>query len=529
MRPQSLRSETLSLPAPTGGWVQNRNLRESGPNQAEVLDNLFPTARDAVLRGGSARVARVPGGVTALMPYDAGNTQVLVAATATTLTVINNYLEIPSIGFGVPHDDDSLFDDGVGYDLGMEDADLTGLSSGDWSHTQFANSSGEYLYMTNGSPYTFNGSTVSAQTVSGPSGSLPAVWNFGKRIFFVEENTLSAWYLDVNAISGAATEFPLQGVFSQGGSLLFGATWSLDSGEGLDDKCVFVTNLGEVAVYGGSDPSSNFQLEGVYQIARPTGKNDWFRSGGDLAISTEEGIVSIGTAVQRDRAALGQDAITFPIEEPWVDAIANRTSEARFGLVFWRKGGRLFVHGIQDKGVKVQYVINAQTGAWCRYVGWDMQAGCVLDGRLYFGDANGYIHLTNVGGTDSGDAVTATYVSRFDLADNVGGKEALHGRLVARSSADVNPAIFACADYIVTLPGSVNGTAGSRGAAWDTATWGNFVWGGSSPTVAVQEWQAVSALGSSLAVGAQIKSTGTEQWDFALAGMDLVYRQGNLA
>ena len=492
------------------------------------MENLFPTSRGADLRHGSAQVSLVNGRVTALMPFSDSGVDKIVAATETTLTAIDDFQQISSFTGDITHGDGSFFDDDAGYALVALDPDVTGLSGGAWSHTQFANSSGQYLYMVNGPAYTYDGSSITLRSITGPTGSLSAVWNFAKRLFFVEENTQSAWYLAPNAISGAATEFPLQGVFTLGGSLLFGASWSLDSGAGLDDKCVFVTDQGEVAVYSGGDPSSNFSLEGVYQIGKPLTKTGWFKSGGDLAIMTEEGIVPVSAAIRVDRAALSQEAITYPIEDAWLDAVAMRTTANPFGAVFWRAQNQLVVHGILEAGSAVQFVANAQTGAWCKYKGWDMQAGCTVGGRMYFGDTEGRVFLCDVGGMDNGEPITASYVPRFDNIGNVSQKEAVHARVVARSSANVSPAIFANSDYVVVLPDSVDGTMGGKGAAWGSATWGSFVWGGSAPTVAVQQWQSVNALGSALSPGVQIKSSGTEAWDFEIVGMDLVYHQGDL-
>ena len=53
---------------------------------------------------------------------------------------------------------------------------------------------------------------------------------------------------------------PLSGAATKGGKLLFGATWSIDAGDGIDDKCVFVTDQGELLIFTGSDPSTVDQL-----------------------------------------------------------------------------------------------------------------------------------------------------------------------------------------------------------------------------------------------------------------------------
>jgi hypothetical protein len=43
---------------------------------------------------------------------------------------------------------------------------------------------------------------------------------------------------------------------SMGGYLMAMGTWTIDAGYGVDDLAVFITNMGEVIVYRGTDPSS---------------------------------------------------------------------------------------------------------------------------------------------------------------------------------------------------------------------------------------------------------------------------------
>ena len=106
------------------------------------------------------------------------------------------------------------------------------------------------------------------------------------------ENSLSVWYLPVKSIGGAATEIDLGAVFRKGGSLMFGATWSLDSGSGLSMTCASSSRpTARLVVYQGTDPasSSTWALTGVYDIAPPLNKHAYFQAGGDLAILTDDG------------------------------------------------------------------------------------------------------------------------------------------------------------------------------------------------------------------------------------------------
>jgi hypothetical protein len=93
---------------------------------------------------------------------------------------------------------------------------------------------------------------------------------FKERLYFVQKNSLSFWYLPVDSINGAVTEFPLGGIFKKGGYLQAMGTWTIDAGYGVDDLAAFVTSNGEVAIYKGSDPSdpNDWALIGIWNIGQ---------------------------------------------------------------------------------------------------------------------------------------------------------------------------------------------------------------------------------------------------------------------
>ena len=110
---------------------------------------------------------------------------------------------------------------------------------------------------------------------------------YKKRIWGVLKDSLDACFLDSDAVAGAATKFPLGSVFQRGGYLVAMATWTLDSGEGPDDYAVFISSKGEVAVYGGIDPTdaTDFTLKGIFFTAPPIGRRCFCKLGADLAVA----------------------------------------------------------------------------------------------------------------------------------------------------------------------------------------------------------------------------------------------------
>ena len=128
---------------------------------------------------------------------------------------------------------------------------------------------------------------------------LTHIWKHANRLFFVQGGTMNAWCLPVHAVGGELVYIPLSGATKRGGSLLFGASWSVDSGSGLDDKCIFVTDQGEVVIFAGTDPTSstNWRQEGCYDISRPLGKNAHVKLGGDILVATIDGIVPLSATM----------------------------------------------------------------------------------------------------------------------------------------------------------------------------------------------------------------------------------------
>ena len=68
---------------------------------------------------------------------------------------------------------------------------------------------------------------------------------------------MNAWYLPLNAVGGLLSMIPLSGATTKGGKLLAGFTWSIDAGDGIDDKCVFMTKAKNCSIFTGSDPSTS--------------------------------------------------------------------------------------------------------------------------------------------------------------------------------------------------------------------------------------------------------------------------------
>lgn len=584
------RGRAETFPAPSRGWVQSDNITKAPRDAAEVLDNFIPTAQGARLRGGISQFADCGASVVRLFNYASGGNEDFFASTANKIFDLerltsgsNTFAEVEGLSSGdwstaqigtaggqfvlaVNGTDRMLHWDGSNWnpvvdvavnDLGF-DAESAAFTVGQTVTGGSSGASATILAITKTSatagtlklgtitsgPFTDNeaitdgatgaatadgtNSVASAITISGVTTSdLSQVWIFKERAFFVEENTVNAWYLPVESIGGTASKLPLGAVFTKGGSLLFGATWSLDSGSGLDDVCLFVSDQGEVAVYEGTDPASasTWSLVGVYEIGKPLNKHSWFRAGGDLAILTEDGIISVAEALRKDRAALQASAISYPIEDAWQDAIADRSSSFPITAKLWQAQTILLV-GTPSKegGASVAFVANARTGAWGRITGWEVRCSEIYGDDLYFGDSTGKVYKADTGGTDAGTAYTGTYVPKFSPSENL--RRAITAGITYRAEKRLDFDMYAHADYSVDQMDVPASTMTDATSTWGSGVWGTFVWGGGGDLNSYTEWQKVSASGYALAPAVRITSNQAALVQFEIMATRLRSEEG---
>ena len=357
------------------------------------------------------------------------------------------------------------------------------------------------------------------------------MWAFKNRLWFVQKDTLNAAYLnDVDAIGGLASLFPLGGVFQLGGSLLFGASWSLDENSGLSASNVFITTEGEVAVYQGSNPASaaDFTLRGVYRIGRPLGPNAFIRAGGDLIIATEIGFVPLSQAIQRDVAALAPAAVSYPIETVWNNAVA--TSQGAWTAVLWPSEQMTIVcppAGYSQRGEL--FVANSRTGAWCLFTGQKINCLHVHDGRCFYGSTDGRIVEMETTGSDEGSVYTGTVIPLFDdFRTPAQTKVPALGRATLIAPSDP-PVTLSCQfDYNINLPAAPSAAATIDGSVWGGGVWGSSTWGEQTTRATFQRWNSVGGSGYAVAPSLQISSGGLTPPNIDLVSIDLTYETADI-
>lgn len=502
---QQQKAHVSSLPSPVGGWNARDSVAAMAPTDAVIMDNWFPDTDYCKVRNGyTNHVTGITGQVETLMQYSSGAARKLFAAAT---TAIYDVTSAGTVGAAV----------------------VTAQSNARWQHANFGTSGGQFMIIVNGAdtPQNYNGTvwaTTPAITVAVPT-TFIHVNVFKTRLFFIEKNSLNAWYLPVASIGGAAAKLDFSSICRLGGSLTAMATWSLDGGTGLDDYAVWITSEGEVIVYKGTDPSAaaTWALVGVYRMGRPIGRRCFFKIGSDVVFITTDGFVLLSKALLSDRA---QPQIALSDKIVNVANLAANTYGGNFGwqAMLYPKGKMgIFNVPLVEGSLSHQYVMNTQTGAWCRFIGWNANCWELYDENVYFG-TNGKVCRADYGSVDDTSNIATEVKQAYNYFGAPGRlKRFTMARPVLLSDGAPGVSMIINVDFEDQSPLSEPSYSGSAGSLWNVAFWDVALWAGSLLTK--RDWQSLFAVG--YAGSFRMKTTSKNiliQW----AATDVVMEYGGV-
>lgn len=512
--------QTKTYIAPVGGWVSNQPLAAQSEQTAVVLENFWPTATGIEPRGGSKLRCTITGAVEAMFEYRAALSKTYFVADETAIYEFSD-----------------LTLDGAALS-----ASVTGQTSGDYSILEMQTDGGSYLSVVNGQDHMqiYDGTAWQQVTASSTpfaitnvaTNRISHIWAYRNRQFMIEKATMNAWYLGVNSVAGTATKLPLAGVFENGGSLLFGATWSSDSGSGMDDRCVFVTDRGEFAVYGG-DPIDGWSLVGVYEIGKPLGRRASIKVGGDLIVATHAGLIPLSAAVRKDPGQLKLDALSRAIDPDWRKEITLAGNLDGWRIEKWEsRNMAVFTPPPRQAEQGYCYVVNLETNAWAKFTGWRVGDIQVLSDTLHFGNEDGEVHQCDLGGNDNGQPFECRACFAFDHLGAVGALKTAHAaRGLWRYRTPIKPALSIASDFKPNFRAAPNAAqfSGGQQASWDTTPWDQDYWAdGNEGYRFFEKWVSVSGHGKTLALQVQLTSAATQKLDCELVSIDLTYSSGQV-
>jgi hypothetical protein len=494
-----------TLPAPIGGWNARDPLSAMQPTDAVQLDNFIPGTGGVDLRPGFVSHATgLTDAVESLMEHNApSGTRTLFAAAGTKIYDVTNAGPVGA-------------------------AAVTGLTHARWQHTMFATAGGNFLVICNGADAVrhYNGATWSTPSITGvSSASLIGVAPHMARLWFIEKNTLRAWYLAVNAIAGAATPFDIGPQCRLGGSLTALASWTRDGGSGPDDTLVFITSAGEALLYSGIDPdsASTWSLVGRFRIPEPVGHRCVVKAGADVGLITSQGVLPLSGILPLATAATGRVAVTDRIRGAFAAAYRAGGGFNGWQVIEYPRGALMIVNvPTQSGSTSDQYVMNANTGAWCRFTGLDALAWSLLGDRIFFGHNTGTVFRFDVDHNDDGQAIRALAFPAFSAFGSQAKKRFTFARPLFSAAEGTEPPVVARVDYDTSAAALASSFVPSFGAAWDVSDWDTSAWGPS--TVPLARWQSIQGLGQ---VGSVILGV-TSQTPLTLNQIDILYEPGGV-
>lgn len=549
------------------------------PTDAVILDNYFPSTADVKLRNGyNSWVTGITGSVETLAPYTAATTAKLFGIAAGSIyDVTANAAASSPVVEGLTNsrwqwvnfsnagatflvlvngiDSPQIFDGTTWHTVRSLDVQTidsitqSGTTATVTTAAAHGLTTGDEVTISDATPDAYNGSftvTVTGDTTftytmaSAPGvdatavGSYVVMWNitgvdpttlvhvqvFANRLWFTQVNTMQSWYLPIGQVGGEAILFDVGPQTVLGGYLMGIATWNIDNSAGLNPYIVFVTSMGEVVVYIGSDPSqaSSFSIAARFRIGAPVGRRFFEKYGSDIVFVSSDGLTPLSKALLTDRA---QRAITLTEKiSPSVNAdVASFGNNFGWQCTLYPDGNKLIINvPSQEDQTSYQYVMNTITSAWCRFTGWNAFCFAYFNKALYFGGA-GAVAKADIGFSDAGVAIASDIKPAFNYFGMRGQEKMFHMmRPVFLTNAPLMPQLDISVDFSNLVPTATPTFTQGNLNQWNLTPWDQRLWG--DVQVVQSDWESIDGLG--YAATYRMRAL-TQDVQFSIASVDFMF------
>lgn len=495
---------SASVPVPLRGWNERDPIVSMDPMDAIRLENIFPNTGTCDLRKGYRVHATSLGSaaVQSLFEYSGPTgTRKLIACA-------NNKIY-----------------DATTY--GSAASDITNsatITSNKWQGVNFK----AKLILVNGvdQPLQMNSSTTvtsAAYTGISDDNTLDCVAVYKNRLYFTQTNTASIWYGKVNEVTGVLTELDISGMLQRGGYVQFIGSYTRDLGDATDDLFVAVSNMGEVLTYSGDYPGAlNWAQVARYFLPVPIGKRGFVKLGADMGIVTESGIYPLSEVLNNATQA---KKLTDRIQNAFTRSASLYKAIFGWQVVEYPRANYLLVNiPTADSVSAEQYVMNTQTGAWCRFTGMKAMCWCLLNEKLYFGGVDGKVYQADYGTNDNGSSIDVDLKGAFSYVGNKNlVKRFTLGRPIVTSDNALSFVFNVDVDFGNRMITDTVTTTGATGSDWNTSAWDTTDW--ASEAIYSSDWYSISGIGRS---AAPRLSGSFNNVSFSLSAFDYIYETGGL-
>jgi hypothetical protein len=504
--------ETKIIPSPTDGWDAISPLAEMDPKRAPILQNWVPRPGYVEVREGYFpwnKPTTVP--VETLMIYRSPTGETLFAVSGANIYDVSN------------------------TSVSAVQTLPEGLGSARMQYTNFTPSgAATVLQCCNGVDLLlqWNGIVWSNPAVTDlPSGfsstaSIINIYAAKQRLWYVFKNSTIVGFLDTATVSGSLNSGgggtqDFGPLFTKGGYLVAVADWTIDGGNGPQDYVAFISSRGQIALYGGTDPTnaSAWTLVGVFNLAPPMGYRCAYSIGSDVALITQQGVLPISQALPFDPSADRSVAITARIQNAMAQAAMIGADLFGWQLMTFPLQQLLILNvPISENETQVQFVMNTLTGAWCKFTGWNANCFEIFNNNLYWGDNNGYVNQGYSGLADGQLPVNIDMQCAFNWFDEPGKEKRMTMiQPLLTTEGNISPTLGVDTDFGTSTATNLL-TITQSGALWDVAIWDSSLW----PTGATiyAKWLTVLAVGHCFAArintSLPVTGVGTSLFDTAL-------------
>ena len=370
------------------------------------------------------------------------------------------------------------------------------------------------------------GGTTGGTSYSINSNTFVHVNLFKNRLYFTEKNSMKVWYMPVNSLGGDAFPLDFGGIARNGGFIQGMFTWTLDAGQGADDYAGFATNMGEVIIYNGTDPTdaTTWLLKGVWQMGYIFSRRFFFKFAGDILLLTQDGLVPLAASLQSSRLD-PRINITDKIYYEISREADQYSSQYGWQAIYYAKPNMLLINIPNPAGTE-QYVMHTISKAWCNFTGISTTVFEMHNDDLYFGGA-GFIGKFWDGFADDDQPISGTCQQAYSYFDMPGQQKRftmIRPTFLVDAGA---PGVYAGINTDFQTQNnlgqvsfqSVPTTVG----VWDAATWDVESWAGN--LIVYRNWQGVSGLGYAAGVNLNIVSQGI---DVHWVSTDFVMEKGTV-
>ena len=493
------RVKAVSVPAPVGGLNSRDSIDAMAPTDALIMSNFFPTVEKVTLRDGytSFCTGIGTGNVETLVEHNAGaNRQLLAIGSNGTLYQI---------------------------DSGTAVSKKTGLANGRAESIEFNNNS---IFVPSGAnvPFSWDGSSASDLSItlsdSVNANTLTGVHAHKNRVYYWTGTSQNFYHsATVDTFQGNFTKFPVGLVGTFGGNIIMINTLTIDGGEGVDDLLCIIMTSGEVLLYSGSNPASDFSLVGTFRIAEPINeKRAIAKLGGDVIVMTKEGYLPLSQVVRQDIVGNKAAAISEKIRGTVISQVKATGTSTGWQVFVSPDGDKVyFNYPTGDLDPFNQHVFNPIIRAWCIFENLPAHVWGQFNGDTFFGSASGVVFKVT-GDADNGENIVGDLATAYNYFGDRGG--------VKRFSS-VQPMLEGETDIVFSFGVGVDQTPvatidvspvtfQSNLAAWDTATYDNFFWADTAGAGVTKRRKAVNRLGYSSALRIKV-ATSTQTISFISA------------